>query len=40
MLSILVALSVILVVDAIRQEKKIDHLKDSTDLKTYEENIH
>ncbi len=39
MLTILIALSVILIIDAVRQEKKINSIKNSHDLKTYKEHI-
>jgi hypothetical protein len=40
MLTILIALSGILIIDAVRQEKKIENIRKSHNLKTYKENIH
>ncbi len=40
MITILIALSIILIIDAVRQEKKIDHIRNSHEVKTFEKNIH
>jgi hypothetical protein len=40
MLTILIALSLILIADAVRQEKKIERIRNTHGLKTYKENIH
>ena len=40
MLTLLLVLSVLLVIDAVRQERKIDQVRKSHNLKPYKENIH
>ena len=40
MLTILIALSLILIADAFRQEKKIERIRNSHGLNTYKEKIH
>jgi hypothetical protein len=40
MLTLLLVLSVLLVIDAVRQERKIDQVRKSHNLKTFKENIH
>jgi hypothetical protein len=40
MLTLLLVLSALLVIDAVRQERKIDQVRKSHNLETYKENIH
>jgi len=40
MLTILIALSLVLIADAFRQEKKIEHIRNSHGLKINKDNIH